>query len=110
MRSGPPKANDGGDMCYVKDCGLGIQMAHMAPSLEHRIYNIGTGQATRNADLVTYIKGVVPEFEADLPPGGDVTDRYLDLTRTTADTGYTPRYGVEKGLVEYVDWLRTHDR
>ena len=32
----------------------------------------------------------------------------MDLSRTTSDVGYTPRIGVEKGLAEYVEWLRTH--
>ncbi len=29
---------------------------------------------------------------------------------TRSDTGYQPEYGVERGLAEYVDWLRAgHD-
>src|ERR1700736_2732388 len=63
MRSGPPKAADGGDMCYVKDSALGIQLVHAAPKLEHRIYNVGNGKVTRNADVVSAIRKVVPEFE-----------------------------------------------
>jgi UDP-glucose 4-epimerase len=110
MRAGPPKADDGGDMCYVKDCAEGIRMAHMADKLPNRIYNIGTGKVTRNAELVSAIQRFQPEFKADLAPGGDATNRYLDLTRTTAEIGYTPKIGVEKGLAEYVEWLKTHDR
>src|SRR5918911_360092 len=52
MRYGPPKADDGGDACYVKDCAYGIQLVHSAPSLQHRIYNVGSGKATRNRELV----------------------------------------------------------
>src|SRR5215207_9094498 len=40
MRSGPPKASEGRDHCYVKDCGDGIQKIHAASSLQHRIYNL----------------------------------------------------------------------
>jgi len=108
MRAGPPKAGDGGDACYVKDCALGIQLVHAAPKLEHRIYNIGTGKATPNADLVRAIRAVVPGFEADLQPGGDAGDRYMDLTRISTELGYQPEFGVERGLAEYVDWVRTH--
>src|SRR5262249_37522853 len=108
MRYGPPKGDDGGDMCYVKDCALGIQQLHSAPSLQHKIYNIGSGYVTRNRQLVEHIQKVVPEFQADLPPGGNAEGRYMDLTRTSAEVGYKPEYGVANGVAEYVDWLRGH--
>jgi UDP-glucose 4-epimerase len=108
MRYGPPKAGDGNDACYVKDCALGIQLVHAAPKLEHHVYNIGNGKVTRNAELVEAIREVVPDFQADLPPGGDAEGRYMDLTRITSELGYKPRIGVEKGLAEYVTWLRSH--
>ena len=85
-----------------------IAAVHAAPRLEHRIYNVGNGKATRNAELVEAIREVVPEFEANLPPGGDSTNRYMDLSRTSAEVGYKPTIGVEQGLAEYVTWLRTH--
>jgi nucleoside-diphosphate-sugar epimerase len=108
MRYGPPKADDGNDACYVKDVGEGIRMVHLTPKLEHRVYNVGNGRVTRNRELVEAIREVVPEFSADLPEGGDAQNRYMDLSRTTAETGYKPRIGVERGLAEYVSWLKTH--
>lgn len=108
MRAGPPRASDGGDMCYVKDSALGVQLVHAAPTLQHRIYNVGNGKATRNADLVSAIRQVVPDFVADLPPGGDADNRYMVLSRISSELGYQPEYGVERGLAEYVQWVRTH--
>jgi UDP-glucose 4-epimerase len=108
MRYGPPKADDGNDACYVKDVGEGICMVHLTEKLEHRVYNVGNGRVTRNRDMVEAIREVVPEFSVDLPEGGDAENRYMDLSRTTAETGYKPRIGVERGLAEYVNWLKTH--
>ena len=108
MRAGPPKADDGGDSCYVKDCALGIQLAHSAPKLAHRVYNVGNGKVTLNSELVEAIREVVPEFQADLLPGGDADNRYMDLSRISSELGYTPKTGVERGLAEYVTWLRSH--
>ena len=105
-----PKPTTAATCVTSRTVALGIQMVHMADKLEHRIYNIGTGKVTRNAELVGYIQRIQPDFKADLAPGGDATNRYMDLTRTTAEVGYTPRIGVENGLAEYVDWLKTHDR
>jgi UDP-glucose 4-epimerase len=108
MRSGPPKADDGGDACYVKDTAAGIHLVHAAPTLRHRIYNIGSGQATRNSELVDAVREVVPSFEAELLPGGDAANRYMDLSRISSELGYKPTIGVKGGLAEYVDWLRSH--
>jgi UDP-glucose 4-epimerase len=108
IRYGPPKADDGSDACYVKDVAEGIRLVHSAARLEHRIYNLGNGRVTRNIDLVNAIREVVPEFEVDLPPGGDSDNRYMDLSRTTAEVSYKPKTGVERGLAEYVEWLRIH--
>jgi nucleoside-diphosphate-sugar epimerase len=108
MRYGPPKAEDGNDACYVKDVADGIRMVHLAPKLEHHVYNVGNGRVTRNKDMVEAIREVVPEFEVDLPPGGDSNDRYMDLSRISSELGYKPKIGVERGLAEYVAWLKTH--
>lgn len=109
MRYGPPKADDGNDACYVKDCAIGIQMAHMAPTLKHRIYNVGNGKPTRNREMVDAIRELNPEFEANLPEGGSFDEgKYMDLTRISSELGYQPKYGVAGGLTEYVEWLKTH--
>src|SRR5215471_8674740 len=71
MRYGPPKADDGSDATYVKDVADGIRMVHLTPKLEHRVYNVGNGRSTRNSELVEAIREVVPEFEVELPAGGD---------------------------------------
>jgi UDP-glucose 4-epimerase len=108
MRGGPPRAGEGRDHCYVKDCAVGIQMAHAAPALQHRVYNLGNGKATTPADLVTAVRKVVPTFEAQLEPGGDTQPTYMDLTRTSNEVGYKPKIGVERGIAEYIEWLRNH--
>jgi nucleoside-diphosphate-sugar epimerase len=108
MRYGPPNADDGGDSCYVKDCAIGIQLAHMAPTLEHRVYNIGAGKSTRNREMIEAIRKIVPEFQADLPAGGNADNKYMDISRISSELGYKPETGPERGLAEYVEWLRSH--
>ncbi|HEY3061676.1 MAG TPA: NAD(P)-dependent oxidoreductase [Chloroflexota bacterium] len=108
MRGGLPRAGDGRDHTYVKDCALGIQLAHMAGTLPHRVYNLGNGQATTPAELVAYVRAVVPEFTAELAPGGAESPTFMDLSRTTSDVGYTPKIGVERGIADYINWLRSH--
>jgi UDP-glucose 4-epimerase len=34
------------------------------------------------------------------------TITYLDITRNGQDTGYEPQYGVERGMADYIQWLK----
>lgn len=107
---GPAYAEDGGDLCYVKDCGRGIALAMTAPSLEHRTYNVGAGRPTTNRELVEAVLRVIPDAKLPLLEGHDPSGpgrvTYLDIARIRADTGYEPAYDVSSGVAEYVDWLR----
>jgi len=33
---------------------------------------------------------------------------YLDLSRSREDLGYEPEYSLERGVAEYIEWLRSH--
>lgn len=96
---------DGYDMCYVKDCARAIALLQTAPKLNHQTYNIGSGRVTRNQEFVTAIKSIIPDAQIDLPEGF-YQDTYLDITRLRQATGYEPAYDVERGITEYVGWLR----
>jgi UDP-glucose 4-epimerase len=108
-RGGVPFAVDGGDMCYVKDCAQGIQLLTLTQTLHHTIYNIGSGQATTNGELLAAVKQAVPTCTLELQAGRSPRwrqDVYMDISRIKVDTGYEPRYSVETGVQDYVAWLR----
>jgi UDP-glucose 4-epimerase len=111
----PAYAEDGIDMCYVKDCGRAIALLQTADKLNHRTYNVGSGRATKNAEVAAAIRGVIPDAEIELPEGrnphGPGEDPYLDITRLREDTGYEPAYDAKGGVIDYIDWLRAgHER
>jgi UDP-glucose 4-epimerase len=112
----PPRpaayAGDASDLCYVKDCGRAIAMLMVAERLNHRIYNISTGRLVRYSEVVDAINAAVPGANITLPEGRnpDRPHNYLDITRLRQDTGFEPRYDVERAVPDYADWLRTHDR
>lgn len=110
-RAGVPFAEDVQDFCYVKDCAQGFQKIQMAPSLAHRIYNIGAGVGRTNADLVAAARAVVPTLQVELQPGANPRGRknpYVDITRAAEDVGYKPEYTLERGVEEYIAWLKDH--
>jgi nucleoside-diphosphate-sugar epimerase len=104
--------DDEADWTYVKDVARGIQMLHTAPTLSHRVYNIGSGRATSNKDILEAVRRAVPGAKcAVLKPGrtpGNARNPATDLSRIKGDTGYEPEHTLEKGIAAYIEWLRAH--
>ena len=112
-RMGQPYATDGRGYCYVKDCAAGVQQLQMSSTLKHRIYNVsgGRGSFGTYGEIADVVKRVAPGTEIPLLEGeapGTKPDAYMDVTRAHQDAGYEPEYDFERGISEYVDWLRTH--
>ncbi|GAA0335692.1 NAD(P)-dependent oxidoreductase [Actinoallomurus spadix] len=109
----PAYAEDATDLCYVKDCGRAIALLMLAEHLNHRIYNVSSGQLVRYSEVVAAINAAVPGADIVLPQGRNPdrpTDNYLDISRLREDTGFRPAYDVERAVPDYADWLRRHTR
>jgi UDP-glucose 4-epimerase len=106
----PAYADDCIDMCYVKDCARAIALLQLAPTLNHRTYNVSAGRTTSNREVITALKALVPAAEIDLPAGrnphGPADDTYLEITRLTKDTGFQPAYNTARAVADYLGWLR----
>ncbi|WAP60140.1 NAD-dependent epimerase/dehydratase family protein [Streptomyces sp. S465] len=103
---GPAYTEDALDLCYVKDAGRAIALLQLADRLHHRTYNVASGRATANAEIIAAIKKVVPDARIELPTGGTAARNHLDITRIQQDTGYRPAYDTERATADYVSWLR----
>jgi UDP-glucose 4-epimerase len=109
----PAYAEDGTDLCYVKDCGRAIALLMLAERLNHSTYNVSSGRLVGYSEVVAAINAVVPGANITLPEGRNPDrppDNYLDTTRLRADTGFRPEYDVESSVSDYTGWLREHDR
>jgi UDP-glucose 4-epimerase len=106
----PGFADDGGDRCYVKDCGRALALLMRADTLRHDTYNVSSGRPVANREFVAAVNAAVPGAEASLRPGRNpdapADDPYLDITRLVRDTGFEPAYDVRAGVADYVAWLR----
>jgi UDP-glucose 4-epimerase len=107
---GDTYAEDGGDSCYVKDCGRGIALLMTKDKLAYDTYNVSAGRVTTAGEMVSAIQKVVPSFKGDfLKEGANPSGRgnaYLDMTRIKNETGYEPEFPVEKAMADYVGWLK----
>jgi len=111
----PAHADDGTDLCYVKDCGRALALLQMSERLSYRTYNVANGRALSNGEIAAAIRKIIPEAQIGLPggrdPGGPGLDTYLDITRIREDVGYQPAYDTERAVADYIGWLRAgHER
>jgi len=106
----PAHADDGTDLCYVKDCGRALALLQMSERLGYRTYNVANGRAVSNGEVAAAIRKVVPEARIELPggrdPAGSAQNTYLDITRIREDVGYQPAYDTERAVADYIGWLR----
>ena len=105
---GVPFAEDTGDVCYVKDCALGISLVQLKENLEHRIYNVSSGVAVSNQRLVDSVKAVKPEADLALQDGKGPAykeNNYLDMSRARDELGFENRYTPETAMADYIAWL-----
>jgi nucleoside-diphosphate-sugar epimerase len=109
----PLYADDGGDSCYAPDAGRAIALLTTAETLRHDTYNVSNGRPSTNREFVDALQAITPGLQLDLLPGrqnGPGDDPYLDITRLTQDTGFTPAFDVAKAVADYVTWRTDNPR
>ncbi|GAB3928765.1 NAD(P)-dependent oxidoreductase [Kribbella albertanoniae] len=106
-------ADDGGDFCYAPDAGRAIALLTTLPTLQHRTYNVSSGTRSTNRQIAEAIEAITPGLHLDLLPGrqsGPGEDPYLDITRLTTETAFTPTYTVPTAVADYITWRTTNPR
>jgi UDP-glucose 4-epimerase len=111
----PACADDGLDVCYVKDCAKAIALLQLTPRLNHRAYNVASGKVVTNREVAAAVKELVPDALIELPEGrrptGSGQPPCFDISRLREDTGYQPAYDTGRAVADYLAWLREgHDR
>ena len=110
--AGAPYAGDSGDFTSVKDCAEVVALVHQAEKLKYTTYNVGGGRAFEMQELADAVMSAAPEARIELRPGtspnGTPSNHYLDMSRVKEEFGFEPRFPIEKGLPDYIEWLRSH--
>lgn len=102
----PAHLEDALDLCYVKDTGRALALLQLADRLHHSTYNVASGKATSNADVIAAITALEPGFDVVLPSASGRPVSWLDTTRLREDTGFEPRYNTTAAAEDYIAWLR----
>jgi ADP-L-glycero-D-manno-heptose 6-epimerase len=95
------------DFVYVKDIVEGTLRALEAR--ESGIYNLGSGQARSFNELIGILnKSLGTNFEPeyfDNPHAHYQNHTEADLTNARQSLGYEPRFSLEAGVADYMQWL-----
>lgn len=108
---GPPYAEDQDDALYIKDCARAIQMLTMQRNLLSPAYNIGGGRAVTHQELADAVRRVYPSAEINLLPGKPPHGRSyvgMDIGLIKQHIGWEPEYDINRGIAEWIEWLRNH--
>ncbi|GEM_PF-787722 len=112
------------DYTYVKDLATGIvQLYELKSRPPRHVYNLARGQGVTMAQVFEVVQKIFPQLRIRVGPGpweGVVEGgRELDLTvypavmplqdisRAREDFGFEPQWGIERGVADWVRWLRT---
>lgn len=104
------------DYIYVKDAAAGYRLAaeHLiAPQLRSiagEAYNFGPEKPLSVLDIVNAIltqmncRHLEPEILNNV--SGEIHSQYLDSTKAREQLGWAPKYSLESGLAETIEWYR----
>lgn len=101
------------DFTFVKDVVQANMLVMEKAEANWEVFNVGTGVGTK---VVDFCKLLTKAYKKNNEPEIPGRFRPLDLRHLLADAakiteiGFKPRYTVEKGVNEYVNWIASNER
>ncbi|MBN2318432.1 MAG: GDP-mannose 4,6-dehydratase [Acidobacteria bacterium] len=103
------------DFTFVRDTADGFIAIANCPDLEGQVTNIGMNHEISIGDLAGLISRIVgrpakivTEEERVRPETSEVERLKCDNRKILSFTAWRPRYDLEKGLTETIDWMKKH--
>ena len=95
------------DYTYVEDTVSGI-VAALEKIDKYRVYNLGGSSPVSLNQLLDELENAIgKKANLDRKPAqpGDVERTFADLSRSTAEIGYSPKISLAEGLKRFVAWF-----
>jgi len=110
----PSGADFAASFTYVADVAAGLVAAWRAETLNHPVYHIGSGENYTARSVAAAVRAAVPGAVIELGSGTEPWTRHTRMRgplagkRLLADTGFSVKYSLEKGIRAYADWMRAN--
>ncbi len=114
LRGEPYRLEKGGDHGFqfvrVEDVARAAILAADAKEFDQRVYNVTGGSQITLGEAANMVREAIPGADIEIGPGHLHLDRQgpYDISAADRDLGYRPEWPVERGIPEYIDWLRDH--
>ena len=104
----PAGADQAIDFTFVRDIARAILLVYDAPKLKHRQYNATSGVCHRLPELIEKVSRIASKPVSLKIGPGKIMPRgpSLDSSRLREELGFAPQYDIEKGVAEYLEWIR----
>ncbi len=99
------------DWTYIDDILRGF-LAALERTGGYEIFNLGCGNPVENIDFVRILEKLLdrPAKIKDAPvPASEPLITYADIKKARTHLGYEPQFSVEKGLANFIPWMRRWD-
>jgi nucleoside-diphosphate-sugar epimerase len=96
------------DFTYIKDIARAVLLVYDAPKPQYRQYNATSGVCHRLPELIEKVSRIAGRPVSVHVGPGKVMPRgpSLDSRRLREELGFAPEYDLDKGVNEYLDWIR----
>jgi UDP-glucose 4-epimerase len=98
------------DFIYVNDAITALLLASNSPTLNERVFNIGTGISTSISQIVeTTLKILQVQPEVSFTKAswqGDIK-KLVSNTSRIAKLGFKPKYSMHDGIKETIEWFKS---
>jgi len=100
------------DFSYVDDVAEGFVLAVLSDKAKNEIFNITRGEARSLFEFVEILQQHIPDIEFTDKPADSTRPKRgaLDISKAREFLGYEPKYSLEDGIKEYLDYLKEIDK
>jgi dTDP-L-rhamnose 4-epimerase len=101
------------DFVYIDDVVDATILGIEKDDANGEVFNVGSGVPTTVQEVAENLKTF---YESDIDISisgkfriGDIRHNYADLTKIKNMLGFTPKYNFQKGISEFVSWVKTQE-
>jgi len=98
------------DFTYVKDIARGFVLAASSKNGENQVFNITHGKAHTLLDFVLCLKKHFPDINYEITERDEFRPKRgtLSIEKAKKLIGYEPRYSLQDGIDEYIEFIKEH--
>jgi len=97
------------DFTYVDDTADGFVLAALNPNAKNEVFNITRGEGQSLKEFVEILKKYFPNLKVTIKPADKTRPKRgaLDISKAKKLLGYQPKYSLEQGLAEYINYVKS---